>query len=58
MENTWSAAKVNNNLRPMYVKEILFEHTDENHICERYCTLSKSNNLFVPLCDFCRLKSF
>ncbi len=31
MENTWSAAKVNNNLRPMYVKEILFDHTDENH---------------------------
>ena len=31
MENTWSAAKINNNLRPMYVKEILFEYTDENH---------------------------
>jgi len=31
MENTWSVAKVNNNLRPMYVKEIIFEHTDETH---------------------------
>ena len=31
MENVWNVAKINNNLRPMYVKEIIFEHTDENH---------------------------
>lgn len=31
MENALSNARINNNLRPMYVKEIIFEHTDENH---------------------------
>ena len=30
MENAWNT-KWNNNLRPMYVKEILLEHTDETH---------------------------
>jgi hypothetical protein len=30
MANTKSN-KMINNLRPMYVKEILFDHTDENH---------------------------
>lgn len=31
MENVWSVTKINNNLRPMYVKEIIFEYTDETH---------------------------
>lgn len=31
MENVVNIAKINNNLRPMYVKEIIFEHTDETH---------------------------
>ena len=31
MENVVNIAKINNNLRPMYVKEIIFEHTDEAH---------------------------
>ena len=31
MENVWINAKYNNNLRPMYVKEIIFEYTDETH---------------------------
>ena len=31
MENALSNARINNNLRPMFVKEIIFEHTDENH---------------------------
>ena len=36
MENV-NRIKLNNNLRPMYVKEIIFEHTDETHfisVCE------------------------
>lgn len=31
MENVVNIAKINNNLRPIYVKEIIFEHTDETH---------------------------
>ena len=31
MEKALSVAKINNNLRPMYVKEILLNHTDEEH---------------------------
>ena len=31
MENVVNIAKINNNLRPMYVKEIIFEYTDEAH---------------------------
>ncbi len=31
MENVVNIAKINNNFRPMYVKEIIFEHTDETH---------------------------
>ena len=28
--------KINNNLRPLYVKEIIFEHTDEEHFLTVY----------------------
>ena len=31
MENNWNAAKLIKNLRPMYVKEIIFEYTDEDN---------------------------
>ena len=41
MENFWNDIKNNNNLRPMFVKEILTNSTDENH----YITIGEILNI-------------